>query len=188
MTPEEAQFKKECFEKKFYSFGTVKIFEKRVSKYGFWLKSITFLGLVLPLALGAFVAAFSSEQEILKNILLPICGILTITQAILSLLSLSFKWDDNYSYAIGAVKNNTRLTNDFEQLSNENITKIKRDISRLRDEYTRQEIEDNTQNITDKEKRFAMRLSLFQYKCTCKTCNTIPQSLTASDCDTCGNF
>ncbi|WP_432459911.1 mobilome CxxCx(11)CxxC protein [Agarivorans sp. QJM3NY_25] len=185
---DEVKFKQECFEKRFYSFGTAKIFEKRVEKYDFRLKAITFLGLLTPIILGGFVAAFSTDSEALKYLLLPVCGVLTIIQSVLSLLSLVYKWDDVYSYAISSVKNNTRLTNDFDQLSKESPAKIKRDMSRLRDEFNRQEIEDTAQSISIKEKRFAMRHTLFQYKNKCETCKIKPISLTPSTCDTCGNF
>lgn len=182
------KLKKECFEKRFYCFGTTKIFEKRVEKYGFRLKAISFMGLLSPVLLGGFVAAFSTEHEVLKNILLPLCGFLTILQAVLSLLSLVSKWDDVFAYSISAVKNNTRLTNDFEQLSNQSEGKIKRDLPRLLEAFNRQEIEDTAQSISIKEKRFAMRNTLFQYKNKCETCNKVPESLTPTTCDTCGNY
>lgn len=182
------KLKKKCFEKRFYSFGTTKIFEKRVKSYRLKLKIIAFLGLLSPVLLGGFVAAFSSDNQILTNILLPVCGLLTILQAIMSLWSLVSKWDDVHAYSISAVKNNTRLTNDFDQLTNQTESKIKRDFPRLFDEFNRQEIEDTAQSVTTKEKRFAMRESLFQYKNKCPTCNKIPETLTPSNCDTCGNY
>lgn len=182
------KLKKECFNKRFYSFGTAKIFEKRVGSYRLKLQVITFLGLLSPLLLGGFVAAFSSENKYLTNVLLPICGVLTILQAVMSLWSLVSKWDDVYAYSISAVKNNTRLTNDFDQLANQTENKIKRDLPRLLEEFNRQEIEDTAQSVTTKEKRFAMRESLFQYKNTCPTCKNIPETLTPINCDTCGNY
>ncbi len=185
---ESEKLKNECFEKRFYCFGTTKIFEKRVEKYGFRLKTIGFMGLLSPILLGGFVAAFSTDNEILKNILLPLCGVLTIIQAVLSLLSLVSKWDDLFAYSISAVKNNTRLTNDFEQLSNQSDIRIKKDIKRLLEEFNRQEVEDTAQSISIKEKRFAMRNTLFQYKNKCQTCSNIPVSLTPTTCDTCGNY
>ncbi|KJG14547.1 hypothetical protein [Photobacterium iliopiscarium] len=68
----EVDIKKVCFDCEFYSFGTIRVFEKRQSYYGTWLKRITFLGLLSPVVLGGFVAAFSTESEVLKYILLPL--------------------------------------------------------------------------------------------------------------------
>jgi len=179
--------KKECFDCEFYSFGTVKIFEKRVSHYGTWLKRITFLGLLSPVLLGGFVAAFNTDSEVLKQILLPLCGLLTIAQAVLSLFSLVYKWDEKYSYAIGAVRSNTRLITEFSKLK-KSSGKLKELYQPIRDEYDRQNESDMTQIISDEEKRFAMKYSLFHFKSTCLTCNVKPINLNPTTCDTCGNF
>ncbi|HAS3627357.1 TPA: hypothetical protein LNF46_003454 [Vibrio cholerae] len=184
----EVDMKKECFDCEFYSFGTIKIFEKRESYYGTWLKRITFLGLLSPVVLGGFVAAFSTESEVLKHILLPLCGLLTISQGILSLFSLVYKWDEKYSYAIGAVRNNTRLATEFGKLKKLSVDKLAEQYPSVRDEYDRQNQSDMAQSISDEEKRFAMRHSLFHFKSECPTCNTTPINLNKTTCDTCGNF
>lgn len=180
--------KKECFDCEFYSFGTIKIFEKRVSEYGLWLKRITFLGLLSPVLLGGFVAAFSTESNVLKNILLPLCGLLTIAQATLSLFSLAYKWDERYSYAIGAVRNNTKMMSEFNKLKQMKDDSINESYLSLRNEYDRQNENDMAQSISDEEKRYAMRHSLFHFKIKCPTCKVIPKSLSVTTCDTCGNF
>lgn len=188
MDPNEEQLRQECWTKRFYSFGTARIFEKRASDINKKRQIITFLGLATPITVGAFVTAFSVESEVLKYILIPIAGIIALIQSIMSLWSLGAKWDEGYSCSIAAIKNNTRLTADFEILAQSDFNKIKRDINRLREEYQRQEMEDAAQHITVEEKRYAMRQSLFQYKLKCETCGNVPESLSPSNCDTCGNY
>ena len=180
--------RKECFEKKFYSFGTVKIFEKRVSDYGRKLKAITFLGFLPPIILGAFIASFSLESLLLKKILIPACGLLSTIQPVVSLWSLISKWEDKYAYAIGSVKANTRLANEFESLLKKDPKDIESELDHLAENYKRQEVEDTVQDISDKEKRYAMRHALFQFKCPCRTCERVPVTLTPTNCDTCGNY
>jgi len=187
-TSEKIDPKQECWTKRFYSFGTTKIFERRALKINAKRKVITFLGLASPLVVGAFAASFTIDSEVLKYIVVPIAGLVTVTQAVFSLWSLVAKWDDDYAYSVSSVKANTRLTADFENLAKASGEKITRDIERLRDEYTRQEMEDTARHITDKEKRFAQRSALFQYKSKCPTCDEVPQSMTPSNCDSCGNF
>lgn len=188
MNASEEHLRQECWTKRFYSYGTARIFEKRANEINRKRRVITFLGLATPLTVGAFVTAFSVDSDILKVMLIPVAGLVALFQSIMSLWSLVAKWDEEYSYSITAVKANTRLTSDFEVLAQSDIDRIKRDISRLREEYQRQEIEDSAQHITDKEKRYAMRQSLFQYKLKCETCGKIPESLTPTSCDTCGKY
>ncbi|HIF9499298.1 TPA: mobilome CxxCx(11)CxxC protein [Photobacterium damselae] len=184
---DEEEIKKKCFESEFYSFGTSKIFERRVKKYGFKLKGITFLGLLSPVLLGGVVASFSVDSVILKNYLLPACGVITILQAILSLLSLVFRWDEVYSYASGSVQNNTMLTSNFKRLKDSNKINMKQ-FQSLMDEYDQQNKSDISQNISVKEMRYAMCVSLLQYQIECRGCGIKPRSLKPSTCDVCGKF
>lgn len=123
MEPNEEQLRQECWIKRFYSFGTARIFERRAQNINRKRQIITFLGLAAPLTVGAFVTAFSVESELLKYVLIPIAGLVILIQSIMSLWSLVAKWDENYSYSIAATKSNTRLTVDFEILAKSNIKK-----------------------------------------------------------------
>lgn len=180
--------RQECWKKRFYSFGTTKLFERRVRSLGWKRRLITFLGLASPLFLGAFVAAYSAESQLLKLIVLPVVGAVTVFQALMSLWSLVATWDDRYAYAVAAVKNNTRLTSDFEELAAATDAKIESEMERLRFEYSRQDVEDSAQEISEKEKRFGQRSALFQYRSECPACQKVPKSMTPTSCDSCGNF
>lgn len=180
--------KQECWRKRFYSFGTTKIFEKRVLSLGKKRRIITFLGIALPLFIGLYVGAYSLESEILKSIILPFVGMLTIVQAVVSAWSLVARWDETYTYAINAIKDNTRLTSESEKLATASEEEIRREIEGLRFRYSHQEAQDTVQEITKEEKRFAQRSALFQYRSECPTCRKVPESMTPSNCDSCGNF
>ncbi len=188
MTDEEKQLRQECWTKRFYSFGTTKIFEARARSLRVKRQWITFLGLLAPVTVGAFAVSFSIKSEILKYIIIPIAGSVAVIQAVLSLWSLVAKWDESYAYAISSIRNNTKLTSEFEVLAQKKFPEVKKNIQRYRDEYSRLEMDDSSQHITDKEKRYAMRHALFQYKLPCETCGKIPQSLSSTKCDTCGKF
>lgn len=184
----ESTLKKECFDCEFYSFGTTKLFEGRANKYGTRLKRITFLGLLSPIVLGGFVAAFSTDSEVLKQIFLPLCGLLTVGQGVYSLFSLTYKWDEKHSYSIGAIKDNARLTSEFNKLKKLDDSDIKESYQKLREEYDRQLVADTAQSITKEEERYSMRQSLFHFKSKCSTCELVPKKLAPTDCDTCGNY
>ena len=185
---EEDILKSECWDKRFYCFGTYKIFEKRSNELKLLRNIITFLGLVVPLSIGASFLSFTNDIEYVKTSILTIAGILTLVQLIFSLWSIINRWDEKHAYAVGAIQANTRLAANFERLGKQNAEVIKSEIDHLREEYIRQDAMDSIQNITPKEYRYAMRQSLFQYRLKCKTCEEIPQSLKPSNCDTCGNF
>src|SRR5207249_963836 len=82
---DEEALRQECWQKRFYSFGTTKIFERRARDLGWKRRIITFLGLAAPLAVGAVAVSFSTDSAILKYIALPTAAIVTIFQAIISL-------------------------------------------------------------------------------------------------------
>ncbi len=182
------QLRRECWEKRFYSFGTAKLFEQRARHLGLKRRIIIFLGFAMPIFIGAYVTAYNAESQALKNILLPLVGIVSIVQLLVSFWSLVARWDENYVYAVSSVKVNTRLTADFQQLATAPREALIRDIERLRFEYDRQDVDDSAQEITPQEKRFAHRSASFQYRSACRTCGVIPNSMVPSDCDSCGNF
>ncbi|HCV03762.1 MAG TPA: hypothetical protein DG048_14030 [Pseudoalteromonas sp.] len=186
MTVEE--LKKECVAKKIYSYGTAQIFKKRQQDYAKKIKRITLLGLFSPVFIGASVASFSAENDVVKFLVIPFCGLVTIFQALLSLRSIVYKWDDEYSYSMTSVAVNTRLTNEYESLAKKSEIEIIARLPVLNSEYQIQEAADNQRNITDSEVRYGMRSALFQYKCKCGTCNNVPRDLNPTNCDTCGNF
>lgn len=182
------KIRQECWRKRFYSFGTTKIFEKRARSLELRRKLITFLGLAAPVLLGTFVAAYYTESRALKTVVLPVVGAITIIQAAASLWSLVARWDEKYAYAIGAIRSNTHLASAFEELAVSSEEKLMKKIDHLRDDYSQREIEDTAQGISTKEKRFAQRSSLFQYRSKCPTCNKVPISMKPENCDSCGNY
>lgn len=182
------KLKKECSDKRFYSFGTAKLFERRAKTYRRNRNIITFLGLAVPLVVGGTVLSFSSGSETLNKILIPFAGILTTLQLIISLWALVSRWDEKNDYAISAVKSNTRLESEFNRLCNSSDQDIKSEISHLRSEYDRVNQEDAAHGVTEKELRWGMRKSLIHYQLTCPTCVKKPVSMKPTDCDTCGNF
>lgn len=177
-----------CARGEFYSYGTIKIFEKRARKIGVRLKAINFLGLLSPLLAGGLVMTFSSENDILNNVAFPILSIAIIAQSVLALLSLCFKWEESYSYAKNAIKANTRLYNKFSRLRRESHKEILDKISYYEEEFDSQDAEDTAQSIKEKEKKYAMRHALMYFRKPCQGCKKVPESLKPSNCDMCGNF
>lgn len=180
--------KKEFSDKRFHSFGTTKLFERRSRFYSRYRSILTFLGLAVPLAVGATALSFSTESELFKTFMLPLAGGLTTFQLILSLWALVARWDEKNNYAVAAVKTNTRLESVFNRVCNEPGKFSDSEIDRLRDEYSRTDQEDMGQVVSEKEKRYGMRKALIQFQQSCPTCGMKPISMRPSKCDSCGNF
>lgn len=176
-----------CRNRAFYAYGTSRIFEKRAQSLSKKRNMITFLGIVVPLVVGGSVLSFGSNGLYLPY-MLGIACLLILLQLIVSAWSLVARWDERYQYAVGAIQANTRLYNNWKAVLERPPENFEQKILELDSEDQRQESTDVAQHITEKEKRFAMRASLFYTKLPCQTCKKIPTSMKSSKCDTCGNF
>jgi mobilome CxxCx(11)CxxC protein len=174
-----------CADKRFYAFGTAKIFERRAQQLEKQRNWITYLGIVVPLLVGACALAFGTEA--LPFMVIP-AGILGAAQLALSAWSLVAKRDATHSYALGAVQAHTRLFNTWDAMAKRPPAGFADKVTELDAEDQRQEQSDLLQNISTKEKRFAMRSSLYHFGSKCQRCQQTPSSMKPSDCDTCGNF
>jgi len=133
------------------------------------------------------VVAYGTESKVLPA-LLWIIGGLTALQIIAVLWAVVAGWDDAYAYALASVKNNTRLTADFDELARAPMDKLDREMDRLRFEYKRQDEDDRAQELSPSEERFAMRSALSHYRIACPACGTLPKSGEKSRCEKCGNY
>jgi len=146
---------------------------------------ITYLGIVVPLLIGAAVLSFGTEW--LPYALVP-AGLLGCVQIALSAWSLVARWDDKYSYAISALQAQTRMFNAWDGLAKRAPPDMESKTTDLDAEDQRLEQADLAQNISAKEKRYAMRAALYHFGNACVRCGQKPASLKPSSCDTCGNF
>lgn len=176
---------KQCRDKAFYAFGTSKIFERRMRRLEVRRGWITYLGILVPLLVGSLVLSFGKEW--LAHLAVP-AGIVGALQLSLSVWSVVAKWDDKYAYALTAMQAQTKLFNAWDSLPKRKPADLEQQVNSLDAEDQRQESADLAQNISDKEKHFAMRASLFHFGNACQICRIKPTSMKSSKCDMCGNF
>lgn len=177
---------KQCRDKSFEAFGTSKIFEKRMQRLNRLRNLTTFFGIVVPLVAGGFYLSFGTRFQEPVSL---IAGILVTLQLIVSAWSIVDKWDDKHAYAITAMQNQTKLYNSWGRIAKTGNGEIcQTAFNELDKENERLESQDLAQNISPKEKRYAMRESLYEFNYACVKCHIIPKTRKPSDCDTCGNF
>lgn len=98
-----------CRERAFFAFGTARIFERRLHRLTSLRNWITYLGIVVPLTVGA--VALSFDSKILPFFLIP-AGILGVAQLALSAWSLVARWDERHASALASLQAQTRLFNE----------------------------------------------------------------------------
>ena len=178
--------RKTCWEKAYHAYATSYIFEQRANLYGRRLKFLTFLGIVVPLAIGTIYLSFGPS---IPGWLLTIAGILGLVQIIGSALSLSFKWDDYFAYAKESITVNRQQSNEYRNLAQSSDTdnlnirfQILEASSQARDAL------DDQQGVTDEERRMGHRATLRKFQKQCVNCKQKPMSMDPSECPVCGNF
>lgn len=168
--------------------ATAYIFQDRARIIGRRLRLLSFLGIVVPASVGGIILSFRVADNQWLNIIITIAGITATIQLIFSVLSITHKWDDQCAYAQRSVELNTRLRRKYERLINDETNDIQNRFNVLQEQDTELQIEDERQGITDNERRIGMRFSLFQYHKECISCGIVPQSMSPSACNVCGNF
>jgi mobilome CxxCx(11)CxxC protein len=180
----------DIWNKSLHAYGTSYAYELRYVKYRKLIRILTFSGLLVPVALGAIYAGYSTNKIILEWAL-SVGAFISVAQAVYSLLSLTNSWSDSFAASSEAKSANFDLFREFEDLAkrppvtdNELLSKysILTTIERAREQ------QDSKNPLSEKEQRRGMRWALRYFKRTCVTCNTMPTSMQPSNCDTCGNF
>jgi mobilome CxxCx(11)CxxC protein len=172
-------------ERAFYTLGTAKLFERRALSLEKWRSFITYLGILVPLLVGGAVLSFGTA--FLPYVAVT-AGLLGLAQLSLSVWSLVKRWDEKHIYAVSSLRSNTALFNAWDAIAKRPPDDIESRVRELDAEDQRQEQADLTQNITDQEKRFAMRAALYHFGLPCERCKRKPESMKPLECDTCGNF
>lgn len=190
MTVKEEEIRKECWDKSLYALGTSYVFQLKTKFYKVWIRIITILGLVVPLLLGATAAAYGQNSNIL-GIALGIAAPLTIFQIVLSGISLAAKWDDLLAYSLESQSENRKLSEEYETLAKyppATIEELEKKFAIIQTKDEARIRQDEKISFSAKENRKGMRYALWIRKKECATCKTIPSSMNATKCETCGNF
>lgn len=184
---QQSKLKQECWNRALYAYGTAWLFRHRQNSLRWKLGTTQFLGVVVPVSVGSVALGFGAYPQILSYSLI-VAGILSIFQLILTVWSLTFRWDNDYAEALSTVKANTNLRLQWEDLARDSPNDLDKKVNDLKILDRNQELKDIQKNITDKDNRKMMRASLLFYKRKCATCNEIPTSMKSTECATCGNF
>lgn len=184
------ELRKQCQEEAFDCFGTAEIFGKRSKTYRRKLRGLTFLGVVVPAAVGGLVLSFGVDFQY-TSVVIGIASVLGLAELVLSLWSLVAKWDDLFAYSLESLSANTQLYSMFKELAEnppQTFQEFKTQYELLQAQNRARTDRDSQQIISERENRFGMRASLRQFQKACASCKKVPTSLKPTDCDVCGDF
>lgn len=174
-----------------HAFGTAWMFEKRARKYAWRLRALAFLGLVVPLTVGALVGAFGPTFAALKPVLV-VAGLVATAQFVFSLWAVVAKWDDALAGSWeGQIENNRlfkRLREISELPASVAAAALDERLQVVAAEYDAREAQDVRREFSEAERREGMRAGLRQFRRPCAGCAKVPTDMKATACGVCGNF
>jgi mobilome CxxCx(11)CxxC protein len=182
--PELQTLKAAAWNKALESSGTAYIFEVRARRLGKRLNYLNFLGLAVPLNVGAVVLAYGTKA-------IPICSAIGVFQLVVFGWSLVAKWVDRYQHSVQALVSNRSLAQKYESLAKEEpagLLDYRHRLDVLDATDSAQRAEDYQQEIREAETRMGMHAGLRQYERECAGCHITPIRMEPTECGVCGDF
>lgn len=180
----------DCWDNSLHCIGTSYIFSLRAKSSKTTIRFMTVLGLIVPLMLGGTAAAYGQNSAIL-GFAISITAPVTIFQVVLFGISLVYKWDDKFSYSLESQTDNRVISEDFQNLAKNTASSLQQmqsDYNVIKAKEQGRTNQDDKYSFSKKENSKGMRYALWIMKRQCATCGQVPQSMTATKCETCGNF
>ena len=173
-----------------YAYGTATIFQARSRRYRSLIRTLTFIGIVVPLLIGGVVLGFGLHASFLP-LLLVIASAAGVFQLGFSAWAVVYAWADNLEYSLDSATDNLELSARFKELgtlavdpppdltATFAIVKAKDDARRAAD---------SKKGVTDRELRYGHRAALRQFERKCEGCQQVPRSMDSTECPICGRF
>ncbi len=184
------KIKLDSSDKSFHAFGYSHIFEKRIKWYLKYINALKFLGIIVPLTIGAIALGYGANNNILLYAIIVGTPVI-ILQLIISTLSIVYKWDDELAYSFEATSDYNNLYDEFRKLFDfptQSSTELEKKFEVLNAKLNSREQQNSKHKITEKELRIGMRYSLREHKKECAGCTKTPTDMKSTQCGVCGNF
>lgn len=178
-----------CWDDAVHTFGTAFVFQQRARRRRKQLQWVNYIGVAVPLIIGALVLSFGKFG--LLSVAISIAGVIGVVQVAVNLWSLVAGWIEDYSYSLGSASANDSLSVRFRELAENPPSEIQE----FRTAYDKLKIEDAARRerdiekgVTEEEKRMGMRAALRKFQRRCAGCNEVPTDMAPSSCGVCGSF
>ncbi|MBD3550852.1 mobilome CxxCx(11)CxxC protein [Streptomyces sp. SP18CM02] len=181
-------YRRKCWDAALHAYGTSHIFQMRARDLKRKTDVLTWVGLVVPLLIGALVGTFGRNE--FWGAAVAVGAVIAAAQLAINLWSLVRRWPEDLAYSSASAVANESLAAQFAALAEDPP-----ELSELRTRYDKLSIEDGARrardsekNVKDKELRKGMRAALRKYQRSCLGCGQTPMAMTPTDCDVCGKF
>lgn len=184
------KLKQECWNGAFHTFGKGYIFDKRSKKYGRWVNLLKVSGIIVPAAIGGTALVYGYNSDFVA-LAISIAAPLTLTQLIISVFAVVFKWDDEFAYSIEASQQYSVLADSFKKLGQfppNSFSQLEKEYDLENTKHKSRIEQDSKHNLKEWELRKGMRYALREFKRQCYGCEIVPKSMKTTDCDICGKF
>ncbi|MDR2437813.1 MAG: hypothetical protein LBE12_00390 [Planctomycetaceae bacterium] len=190
----KSQIAQECWDKSLHCWGTAELLRIRANFMNNLIKGQTYAGVAIPVFIGMLVLCFNFKDDFFYTIKI-VFSILNIPFILFSLWTIVWKWQDGYITLSRANDEHLVLSEKFKDLAHRinsspipTLNEIEREYDSLKreDEILTQKIKEL--NISECEKRYAMRFALRQFQRECVGCGQVPKNLISTDCPVCGQF
>ncbi|MEH0624980.1 mobilome CxxCx(11)CxxC protein [Streptomyces stelliscabiei] len=177
-----------CRDGALHAFGTARIFEQRANRLKRKTDALTWVGLVVPLLIGALVGTFGRNK--LWGLVITIAAVIAAVQLAMSLWSLIKRWPEELAYSSGSVAANDSLATRYTALADDPpvLATLRVQFEKLEVEDTSRRDRDSEKGVTEKERRMGMRAALRKYQRACAACLVVPTTMEPSTCGVCGQF
>ncbi len=185
------KLRKEAWTEALHTYAVSYLFNKRKIRVVSWLRIITFLGVLIPVSVGAIVLNYGKEAEMLDLIIFWIVSPLASIQLVVSLWAIIAKWNEKSEYLTESTISNSQLSDDFKMLGSfppTELSELMNQFERIQIQKRARDQQDNKYPLSEKEKREGMRYALRKFQRSCVSCGITPVDMKATDCPVCGNF
>lgn len=162
-----------------HAFATAYIFERRANRLRRKINFLSFVGVAVPLIIGALVLSFGQDYKPL-GWAIPVAAGIGVVQLIYSLWSVFAGWVASYDHAVRAIVTNQGLVKRYETLGKRETTdaaELRQQLDFLKTIDAIQEESDYRQGVTGAEKRMGMHALLRQYEKECTACKKTPTDM-----------
>lgn len=150
-----------------------------------WIRFNTTLGVMVPILIGSIVLTYGTGN--LTIIAIWIAGPLGLFQVVLSVLSLTYNWEERRSSYLESTLGNRKLFEGYTLLTEKNGD-ITGEYIELLNLDSQQNNQDDKYPFDDHETRIAHRAGLRQVRLKCLECDEIPVSMESTQCNLCGKY